>query len=783
MLGHTPLGKERSAAAALPRSESRALVGRRDGALRPTALIAGSLLLLLSLTPCARATPAEDAARGVVRRVIPAHASEIDVEQIPADAGGADVFEVESRGGRLVLRGNTGVSIASALGWYLRNVAHAQLSWDGDNLNIPGKLPALETKARVTSPYRYRAYLNYCTFNYSMSWWDRARWEREIDWMALHGVTMPLATTGQEAVWQATLKQFGMGDEEIRKFFVGPAFSGWQWLTNIEKWAGPLPQPWIDSHLDLGRFILARERALGMTPILQGFSGCVPMAFLEKFPKAAIQRKKIWCEVPPGTAQLDPEDPLFATVGRVFLQEQSKLLGTDHLYAADPFHEGEPPKEGEAYLTSVGAKIFAVTSDFDPKATLVMQGWTIREGVVNGIPPGRLLVLDLTGEKWRETKAFWGRPWVAGVLHNFGGRTCLGANLPEVASNAPSLLGTPAAGSLVGIGAFPEAIEQNPIVYDLAFDVAWRRSAPDLPEWTRGYVRARYGSDSPAAQAAWGRLLGSVYAQRDPSPQMESPFTAPPALDLEKASPWGNFERDYDVREVWSAWAELQSASGELGGLDTYRYDLVDVARQALADLSLPLYSDMAGAYKAGDMARFDGAKARFLDLMDDFDALLGTRREFLLGAWIADARRWGTTRAEQDLYERNARLLLTLWGPPSRDAELHDYACRQWSGLVKGFYRQRWERLFAYLSAQPPGYTEEKLYRVMGRPGDESSEFYRSLSAWEYAWCDGHESYSAEPEGDSVSTARRLLEKWRPAMLERYPGFAWKKPQAPHNP
>jgi alpha-N-acetylglucosaminidase len=80
--------------------------------------------------------------------------------------------------------------------------------------------------------------------------------------MALHGITMPLATTGQEAVWQATLRQFGMSDAEIRGFFTGPAFSCWQWLTNIEQWGGPLPQSWIDSHLELGRFILqARARA------------------------------------------------------------------------------------------------------------------------------------------------------------------------------------------------------------------------------------------------------------------------------------------------------------------------------------------------------------------------------------------------------------------------------------------------------------------------------------------------------------------------------------------
>ena len=34
------------------------------------------------------------------------------------------------------------------------------------------------------------------TASYSSAFWDWRRWEREIDWMALHGVNLPLAFTG-----------------------------------------------------------------------------------------------------------------------------------------------------------------------------------------------------------------------------------------------------------------------------------------------------------------------------------------------------------------------------------------------------------------------------------------------------------------------------------------------------------------------------------------------------------------------------------------------------------
>lgn len=51
-------------------------------------------------------------------------------------------------------------------------------------------------------PPRFRYYQNVCTQSYSYVWWDWARWEKEIDWMALSGINLALAFTGQEAIWQ-----------------------------------------------------------------------------------------------------------------------------------------------------------------------------------------------------------------------------------------------------------------------------------------------------------------------------------------------------------------------------------------------------------------------------------------------------------------------------------------------------------------------------------------------------------------------------------------------------
>ncbi|HXF09136.1 MAG TPA: alpha-N-acetylglucosaminidase, partial [Desulfuromonadaceae bacterium] len=690
-------------------------------------------------------TSSDAPARALIERVLPVKASQFIVEIIPAQDG-FDVFEIESRDGKIVLRGNNGVAVASALDWYLKYFCHCQVSWCGDNLELPAPLPVVKEKIRHVTPYERRVYLNYCTFSYTAAWWDWARWEREIDWMALHGINMPLAITGQEAVWQATLRKFKMTDDEIRSFLCGPAFFAWEWMANLQGWGGPLPQSWIDSHAELERKILQRERELGMTPILQGFTGFVPRALREKYPEARILQKPKWCRVFEGTAQLDPLDPLFPQLGKVFIEEQSRLFGTDHWYAADPFHESKPPSTATNYLPAVAKVILDTMESADPQAKIAMQTWSMREPIVTAIPPDRILMLDLTSGKWKGSDAFWGRPWVSGVLHNYGGRNFLGGNVPQYLKNAPSLLKNSAAGKLTGIGLFPEAIIQNPIVYEAGSEMAWWTNAPDVADWFHGYTEARYGRSVPEAVAAWDILRRSVYGRPAESGSAESPLCARPGLQFERAAPNAKAARRYGPLDLWAAWTNLDAAAPALRNKDTYQFDLVDLGRQCLVDLSVPLQHDIAVAYQHTNAAALKAASERFLDLADDLDAMLGTRKEFLLGAWLEDAKHWATTEAERRQYERNARLLVTVWGPSTNDAAiLFDYSNRQWSGLIRGFYRERWKKFLDYLASQPAGsgrFDDKGIYTSFGRPGDDVTPFYREMARWEQDWCNGTERY-----------------------------------------
>ena len=108
----------------------------------------------------------------------------------------------------------------------------------------------------------------------------------------------------------------------------------------------PLPKEWLDGQVVLQQKILARERALNMRPVLPAFAGHVPKQLAELFPKADIKRLDPWDGFGEDyqTYFLNSEDPLYAKIQRKFLEEQTRLFGTDHIYGIDLFNEMESSK-------------------------------------------------------------------------------------------------------------------------------------------------------------------------------------------------------------------------------------------------------------------------------------------------------------------------------------------------------------------------------------------------------------------------------------------------------
>ena len=420
--------------------------------------------------------------RELIERYLPGHSEDFVLETIPAE-GGHDTYELDSRDGKVVLRGNNAGSVAAALGWYIKYTMKANISWCGKRIPVfeAGALPMPEPYRRVIEQ-EFRVYMNYCTHSYSAAWWNWDRWEYEIDMMALNGINMPLAITGTESVWYHTLLDLGFTDAEARAFIAGPAFQAWQLMTNLEGHGGPIPMSWIEEHEALGKKILERELAFGMKPIQQGYSGFVPNLMKEKFPEGKFLVKKTWNNIG-RTTEVDPLDPLFKKIGKTFMKNQQQIFGTYGYYACDPFHEGEPPVEGEQYLNDVGRVISELYAEYDENYTWVMQAWSIRHDIVVAVPREHLLILDLDCEFPVRHEGYWGYRYVVGRLHNFGARmSSIHGDMHRAAANGFNMA-KESAPAAVGTGLFMEGIGQNPAFYDLSLEMLTRSDSVDPYEW------------------------------------------------------------------------------------------------------------------------------------------------------------------------------------------------------------------------------------------------------------------------------------------------------------
>ena len=314
----------------------------------------------------------------LTQRVAPSLANRIIFQTIETPDG-KDLFELESTPrGKLIIRGNNKLSLAVGLNHYLKYYCHSSVSWYAhDPIKLPSKIPIVPKKLRKEAKVQNRFFLNYCTFGYTMTWWQWKDWERFIDWMALNGINMPLSITGQEAIWYEVWKQFGLNDEQIRSYFTGPAHLPWHRMSNLDHWGGPLPQSWLDHQLELQKKIVKREREFGMTPVLPAFAGHVPAALKKVYPDAKISKLGFWggFEDKYRSSFLDPLDPLFLKIQEAFLEKQTEHFGTDHIYGADPFNEVEPPSWEPEYLATVSKTIYNSLGKFDPEARWLQMSW------------------------------------------------------------------------------------------------------------------------------------------------------------------------------------------------------------------------------------------------------------------------------------------------------------------------------------------------------------------------------------------------------------------------
>ncbi len=701
----------------------------------------------------------DNVVNGFLERNLPDFKNNIFINITQADK---DRYSITAGQGKLFVNANNYVSAFMGIYDYLKKYCGVQLSWCGNRSIHIKELTMFSGAFSREIEQKFRVYMNYCTLDYSMCWWDFERWEKEIDFMAMNGINMPLAVIGTEAVWFETLMEYGFSEREALDWISGPATWAWQLMTNIEGYMPPPNKEYVYRRAELGKKILNRCAQFGMYPIQQGFSGHVPMLFKTKFPHARILEQHGWCNFPK-TAQLDPTDPFFMEFGTAYLKNLEKIFGNYHYLACDPFHEGTPPKPWFWYLKAVGKTINRMYESFDKNSVWVMQTWSMRKHIVKAVPKNRLLLLDINSEKTKQCRNVWGYPVIAGMLHNFGGKNSMQGKLKHHCENVYLKLKNGGANT-VGTGLFMEGIEQNPVIYDLQFSLLTASENIDWSAWLDNYIERRYGKYSETLRKAWDMLLETCYKDSGyHENEVGSALAARPQFMPVRTGPCCYTKIYYNTALFEKAVCVFASVLDEYKHSDGYQYDLCDLVRQALSNRFNTNQQKFAKAYENKDIKAVKEISETQLSLLKELDAFLSNRSEFCLSRWIGDSHRLAADETERKYFDLNARTLITLWGNMDDTNILHDYAWREWSGLIGEYYYTRWQMFYdASVSALKQG-REFKVHCTedfSARAKYIHDPFGRRLFDFEKEWVNTYKEYPYPQDRDVTESAKKVLEK-----------------------
>lgn len=679
-----------------------------------------------------------DAARNVLDRVLGTYANSIILEVIPEENNRA-TYEYEARNGQLKVVGSSPTAITRGVYDYLRENGLGMVDWSGSHFKIPQSWPDSK-KTKVTTPFRILHAHNVVTSGYTTPYWDWDRWEQELDWQAMHGFNMLMSLVATEAIATRVWKRLGLTQNEIDDFYVGPAHLPWQRMGNITKVGGSLPKEWHMDQVALQHKILDRMRELDINPVIQSFAGFVPKSLKRIYPDIDLH-STLWNPGFPEEQRpvlLMPDDPLFATITKMYMEEWQKEFGEANYYLVDSFNELQLPetdKPVSELLADYGKKTYEAIRAGDADATWVIQGWMFGyqrdiwnpervEALFSMVPNDSVLILDYANDyanNWEPMNGFNGKQWAYGFVPNMGGKTAYTGDMHLYATGTAKTLKSPHKNNLIGFSISGEGLENNGVLYELMADAAWSDQPIELDSWLEKYNVNRYGGSNKVLMESWKLLRESCYSRLEDHPQF--------GWQLGQCR-IGSVDNNPKFHE---ATLKFLSVSDEFEDSDNYIADALERVSLSLGLKADEYFTAAAGFYANDDLIAGDQAGGQGLNLLTQLDRLLVSHPLNRLDRWLDLTQKHLGDSDIKSFYESNARQIITVWGPP-----VNDYSCRVWSGLVRDFYR---ERMVHVLDALREGKSFDRV-------------------AWELNWVKDSGISELEPFDNPLKAAKDLMNK-----------------------
>lgn len=680
----------------------------------------------------------------VLRRMLPAGRADQFRLRLVEKFDGRDHYRVANVDGRIDVEGTSPAVILTGVHAYLKQIANVSMTWNGDSFNVlPKELPKLSETIFQTAlvPHRYCG--NETWTGFTNAYWGFKEWQHEVDVLAINGINEVLFFPGHVSVYYETFRKFGYTDAELREWMPPPANQPWFHLQSIHTII-PIPKSIMEQQESLARDVANYMRSLGITPVFPGYSGMVPPGFAQKYPRAHVITQGTYGPYD-RVDQLDPTDEYFAEIASIFYQIQADMFGDTTMYNMNIVHEGGIP--GSTPISLQAQAVESALQQAHPGAIWAMLGWWYNplRVVLDALDKRHTLVLDGMADLSRvdPDEEFNGTPYAFGSIWNYGGRTYLQGRLASWLRKFHIWLNQPGS-QLRGIAMLPESNDTNPAAFTLMAELAWRSDAMRFHDWICQFPTYRYGGNDGHASAAWKTLGETAYALEIPPPgpcpvENSDPFVATPDVvgGAQVAINSLRYEDRFD-----NALNELLQVAPSLHDSSAYRYDVLDVSRQALANHAYDVHAKMRIAYNDQNLRSFVQLSDTWLRWMRLLDKLLCTNEQTMLGCYLISAAQWGENDEDKALARYDALSLVTIRAPRSG---FQDYAGRGWHGLTGGYYYDRWSL-----------YIEEVRKAINESRPPQPFDWHE----WGLKWIKENRDFLIAPTGNVVDVAREVFQE-----------------------
>lgn len=670
------------------------------------------------------ATQQAEAAKGVIERFI-GEGSGLTVNvaiDLSKDSSGKDKFSYNYNGGTLTVHASSGVAACRGFYDFVKSNGAGISSWSGKRFKMPTTVE--HATKEFTSPYRDHQYLNVVTYGYSMPYWDEDRWMKELDWMALHGIDMPLMLLASESIYRDVFAAKGLSQSQIDEWEVGPAHLPWFRMGNLagNSFDGPLGQNWHNRQKALAKAVLKRMGELGMKPVVPAFGGFVPKAYAEKLGSGNYVASG-WGWMPQAyrNYRITPARSEFKEIGKNFIErwdaEFEDSYGTFQYYLSDSFNEMDVPSDLDL-LASYGNQIYNAIKEGSGNndAVWVTQGWEFVYGrskwnaskyqaLRRDVPAHHFMSLYMApeygGYQWNYYNNFYGDDWNYTMLPNMGGKNFWTGNLNDYAKSYPQALANGGAYSnCTGWGMTMEGIEYNELLYELISDMGWTNptQGPDVQAWMEQYGANRYGSDvyDDEFKALHTALRNTVYSSYKDHQNFgwqgnnkSDGYYNAGNIDKTNDTFYAGFDRFFSNDNIAALRAKVQNGAA-LG--ETLRADLLEfaafyaAARVEKICARIKVYNNMGKKDEANALI------AELQNVMYDMDYALTGHPLYDEAKWEAKAEKMAETDpTETNHYVKNARRIVTTWyGEHGWHEAVNDYASRIYAGIIRDYYMPR---------------------------------------------------------------------------------------------